>query len=273
VKLRGLGAGAPAVPPVGYGGMHLSLLERPPEAVSLEVIHAALDAGVRLIDTADVYCLDDSDLGHNERLVASALRGWHGPRDDVLVATKGGLRRPAGRWERDGRPEHLRAACEGSLRDLRVDRIDLYQLHAPDSRVPIEDSVGELAKLQQEGKIRHIGVSNFSVRELERVAGIAKIVSVQNRYNIADRRSDDVIAYCEQHGMAFIPWYPLSAGEHAESSATRELARIAKQHNLTGAQAALAWLLARSPAMLPIPGTSSVAHLEENVAAAAATLA
>src|SRR5262249_19763671 len=141
-------------------------------------------------------------------------------------------------------------------------------------RVRVEDSVGELAKLQREGKIRHIGVSNFSVAELERVAGISKIVSVQNRYNVSDRRSDDVIAYCEQRQMAFIPWYPLAAGEHAGSnSGSSELERIAKQHSMTVAQAALAWLLARSPAMLPIPGTSSVAHLEENVAAAMVALA
>jgi aryl-alcohol dehydrogenase-like predicted oxidoreductase len=139
--------------------------------------------------------------------------------------------------------------------------------------VPIEDSVGELAKLQQEGKIKHIGVSNFSVAELERAARIAKIVSVQNRYNIADRRSDDVIAYCEQRKMAFIPWYPLAAGEHAgQDTGSRELERIAKQHSVTTAQAALAWLLARSPVVLPIPGTSSVAHLEENVAAAGISL-
>jgi pyridoxine 4-dehydrogenase len=228
------------------------------------VLQRALELGVNFFDTADSYGPDVS-----ERLIAQTLHPYP---SGLLIATKGGLIRPGrDQWERRGSPAHLRQACEASLMRLRVERIDLYQFHAPDPRVRIEDSVGELAKLQQEGKIRHIGVSNFSVAELERVAGIAKIVSVQNRYNVTNRRSDDVIAYCEHRKMAFIPYSPLGAGEHASrDTVSPELERIVRQQNMTTAQAAIAWLLARSPTMLPIPGTSSVAHLEENVAAASA---
>ena len=251
---------------LGYGAMRLTgpgIWGEPKDPQGARrVLQRALELGVNFIDTADSYGPEV-----NERLIAETLHPY--PRG-LVIATKGGLIRPGrDQWERRGSPAHLRQACEASLQRLRVERIDLYQYHAPDSRVRLEDSVGELAKLQREGKIRHIGVSNFSVAELERVAGIAKIVSVQNRYNVTDRRSDDVIAYCENRKMAFIPWYPLAAGDHAgRDTSSRELERIAKQHSMTTAQAALAWLLARSPAMLPIPGTSSVAHLEENVAAA-----
>ena len=256
---------------LGYGAMRLTgagIWGEPKDRQSARrVLQRALELGINFIDTADSYGPEV-----NERLIADTLHPY--PRG-LVIATKGGLTRPGrDQWERNGHPAHLRQACEASLERLRVERIDLYQFHSPDPRVRVEDSVGELAKLQQEGKIRHIGVSNFSVAELERVAGIATIVSVQNRYNVSDRRSDDVIAYCESRKMAFIPWYPLAAGEHAgRESGSRELDRIAKQHSLTPAQAALAWLLARSAAMLPIPGTSSVAHLEENVAAAGISLA
>lgn len=256
---------------LGYGAMRLTGAgiwgePKDPQAAR-RVLQRALELGVNFIDTADSYGPEV-----NERLIADTLHPYP---SGLVIATKGGLIRPSrDQWERRGSPAHLRQACEASLKRLQLERIDLYQYHAPDPRVRIEDSVGELAKLQQEGKIRHIGVSNFSVAELERVAGIARIVSVQNRYNISDRGSDDVIAYCEQRKMAFIPWYPLAAGEHAgRDSGSSELDRIAKQHSMTAAQAALAWLLARSPAMLPIPGTSSVAHLEENVAAAGISLA
>ena len=256
---------------LGYGAMRLSgagIWGEPKDPqTARRVLQRALELGINFIDTADSYGPEV-----NERLIAETLHPY--PRG-LVIATKGGLIRPSrDEWVRRGSPAHLRQACEASLKRLRAERIDLYQFHAPDPRVRVEDSVGELAKLQEEGKIRHIGVSNFSVAELERVAGIANIVSVQNRYNVSDRRSDDVIAYCESRKMAFIPWYPLAAGEHAGGdSGSRELERIAKQHSLTPAQAALAWLLARSPAMLPIPGTSSIAHLEENVAAAGVSVA
>jgi pyridoxine 4-dehydrogenase len=255
---------------MGFGAMRLTgqgIWGEPQEPrVARRVLQRALELGVNFIDTADSYGPEV-----NERLIADTLHPYP---SGLVIATKGGLIRPGrDQWERRGSPAHLRQACEASLKRLRVERIDLYQFHAPDPHVSVEDSVGELAKLQQEGKIRHIGVSNFSVAELERVAGIAKVVSVQNRYNITDRRSDDVVAYCEQRKMAFIPYSPLKAGEHAgRESGSRELDRIAKERSMTTAQAALAWLLARSPAMLPIPGTSAVAHLEENVAAAGVSL-
>jgi aryl-alcohol dehydrogenase-like predicted oxidoreductase len=256
---------------MGFGAMRLTgpgIWGEPKDPqTARRVLQRALELGVDFIDTADSYGPEV-----NERLIAATLHPY--PRG-LVIATKGGLIRPAAEvWERRGSPAHLRQACEASLQRLRVERIDLYQFHAPDPRVRIEDSVGELAKLQQEGKIRHIGVSNFSVAELERVVGIAKIVSVQNRYNVTNRRSDDVIAYCEQRKMAFIPYAPLAAGDHAaRDSGSPELERIAKQHSMKPGQAALAWLLARSPAMLPIPGTSSIAHLEENVAAAGISVA
>ncbi len=256
---------------LGFGAMRLTgpgIWGEPKDAQGARrVLQRALELGVNFIDTADSYGPEV-----NERLIAQTLHPY--PRG-VVIATKGGLIRPGrDQWERRGSPAHLRQACEASLQRLRVECIDLYQFHAPDPRVRLEDSVGELAKLQQEGKIRHIGVSNFSVAELERVAGIARIVSVQNRYNVTSRRSDDVIAYCEQRKMAFIPYAPLAAGDHAgRDPGSPELERIAKQHSVKPGQAALAWLLARSPAMLPIPGTSSLAHLEENVAAAGISLA
>jgi aryl-alcohol dehydrogenase-like predicted oxidoreductase len=216
---------------------------------------------VNFIDTADSYGPETSEL-----LIAEALHPY--PRD-LVIATKGGLTRPApNEWHRDASPAHLRQACEASLRRLRLDCIDVYQLHAIDHNVPIEDSLGELEKLKREGKIRHVGVSNFTVEDLERARSIVPIVSVQNRYNASDRRYENVIDYCERHELAFIPWYPLAAGDHANNPGATELAQIARDHNTTSAQAAIAWLLARSPAMLPIPGTSSIAHLEENVAAA-----
>jgi aryl-alcohol dehydrogenase-like predicted oxidoreductase len=184
-----------------------------------------------------------------------------------VIATKGGLLRDGpGQWRPDGRPEHLRAACEGSLRRLKLDRIPLYQLHAPDSNVPYEESVGALAELQREGKVRHVGVSNVSVEQLATAREIVPVVSVQNRYNVAGRHTEGVLQACERHGLGFIPWFPLDAGSLED---LREpLEQIARAQDATVFQIAIAWLLAHSPVMLPIPGTSSVAHLEENVAAA-----
>jgi aryl-alcohol dehydrogenase-like predicted oxidoreductase len=256
---------------LGFGAMRLTgagIWGEPKDPQSARrVLQRAVELGVNFIDTADSYGPDVS-----ERIIAESLHPYP---PGVVIATKGGLVRPEpDQWKSDGRPAHLRQACEASLRRLRVERIDLYQLHAIDSNVPLEDSLAELVKLQQEGKIRHIGVSNFKVADLQRAATIATIVSVQNRYNVSDRRSDDVIDYCQQRQMAFIPWYPLGAGEHASSSSgAAELERIASRRKVTTAQAALAWLLARSPVMLPIPGTSSIVHLEENIAAASVKLA
>ena len=171
-------------------------------------------------------------------------------------------------WNRDARPKHLRAACEGSLRRLRRDRIEIYQLHTPDPRVPYADSVGELVRLKEEGKIRHIGLSNVSLQELEQAERLTPVVSVQNRFNLDDRRSDGVLEYCARKSIAFIPWAPLDSGRHTRQSGSRALARVADRHEIPVGVAAIAWLLARSKAMLPIPGTGSVRHLEENVAAA-----
>jgi aryl-alcohol dehydrogenase-like predicted oxidoreductase len=190
----------------------------------------------------------------------------------LLIATKGGQVRPRqSEWIPDGRPEHLRAACEASLTRLKLERIDLYQLHRPDPNVPFEDSVGELAKLQKEGKIRHIGLSNVDPNQLAKAQGIVKIASVQNRYNVADRGADDVLALCEKEQIAFIPWGPLAQQAQASAAPSKQLVAlqaVAKARNIDIEEAALAWLLARSPVMLPIPGTSKVAHLEDNVGAA-----
>jgi pyridoxine 4-dehydrogenase len=253
---------------MGFGGMRLTgpgIWGRPRnEAEARRVLLRAVELGVNFIDTADSY-----GPHVNEELIASVLAPY--PKG-VIVATKGGLVRPGpDDWDRDARPAHLRAACEGSLQRLRVDRIDLYQLHAPDPQVPFEDSVGELAKLQREGKIRHIGLSNVRRSELERARRIVTVVSVQNRFNVLEHTHDDVLDYCTREGIAFLPWAPLGSGRYAEGSVSgplRALANVARRHGITTGQAALAWLLARSPVMLAIPGTSSVAHLEENVAAA-----
>ncbi len=265
-----MGDGAPSVPAVGYGGMHLSLEDRPPERQSLEVIRAALDAGVRLIDTADVYCLDGSDIGHNERLVAEGLRGWPGNRDTVLVATKGGITRPGGRWERDGRPEHLRAACEGSLRALGVERIALYQLHAPDPEVPFEESVGTLADLRREGKIRWVGLSNVSVSQIRRAEAIVPVASVQNRLNPFFRESleDGVVRYCAERGIGFLAYSPAGGGRLNQTLPLHPVLRpMAERLGVSAHALVLAWVLAQSPAVIAIPSARRIAHAMDSVAA------
>jgi pyridoxine 4-dehydrogenase len=225
---------------------------------ALAVLRRAIELGIDFIDTADSYGPHVS-----EQLIAEALYPYP---DGLLVATKGGLERTGpGQWPRNGRPEHLKAACEGSLRDLRVDRIDLYQLHAPDENVPYADSVGALKELQDEGKIRHIGVSNVSVEQLAEARSIVDVVTVQNRYNLIDREDQDVLDVCDRDGIGFIPWFPLEAGKLAEPGGIVD--GVAERHGATTSQVALAWLLQRSPVVLPIPGTASIEHLEENVAA------
>ncbi len=222
------------------------------------VLRRTLELGVNLIDTADSYGPDVS-----EELIAETLAPYP---DDLVIATKGGLRRTGpGEWPRDARPERLKECCEGSLRRLKLDRIDLYQLHAPDDNVPYEDSVGALKELQEEGKIRHIGISNVSLEQLEQARSLVEVVTVQNRYNLSARDSEDVLEACERDGIGFIPWFPLATGDLATPGGP--LDEIAGKHGATASQVALAWLLARSPVMLPIPGTSSVEHLEENTAA------
>ena len=225
------------------------------------LLRRALELGVNFLDTADSYGPQVS-----EEIIAEALHPYPA---GLVIGTKGGFTRPSRSWHADGRPEHLRAAIDGSLKRLRLERIDLYQFHTPDPRVPFADSVGAIAEAQRAGKIRHIGLSNVSVAQLESAERLVKIVSVQNEYNLVDRASEDVLAACARRGIAFIPWYPLAAGAVLRRAA---LKRVAARHGATPAQVALAWLLAHSSVMLPIPGTGSVAHLEENVAAAALRL-
>ena len=218
------------------------------------VLKRAYELGYNFFDTADSY-----GPHVDEDLIAEAL---HPYAKDLVIATKGGLLRPSPpRWVPDGRPEHLRRAIEGSLKRLRLERIDLYQLHAPDPEVPFADSVGTLAELQRAGKIRHVGVSNVTVRQLDEARRICPIVSVQNEYNLGDRGSENVLKACEKLRIAFLPWYPLGAGAVLRSARVK---KVAARTGATPAQVALAWLLAKSPVMLPIPGTSSLAHLEEN---------
>ncbi|HET7270204.1 MAG TPA: aldo/keto reductase [Rubrobacter sp.] len=248
---------------LGFGAMRLcgpGIWGEPEDPGSAEaVLRRVAELGINFIDTADAYGPEV-----NERQISSALHPYP---DDLVIATKGGHVRPGpGRWETDGRPQHLREACEGSLRRLKLDRIDLYQFHRPDLKITFEDSVWALAELRDEGKIRHVGLSNVGVREIVMALDIVPIVSVQNRYNLADRSSEAVIETSEREGIAFIPWHPLATDQLAGSGGP--LDEIATRYDATPSQVALAWLLAKSPMMLPIPGTSSVGHLEENVAAA-----
>ena len=252
IEVRRLGFGAMRITGDGIWG--------PPDDpdAARRLLRRVVELGVNLIDTADSYGPEVS-----ENLIAEALHPYP---DDLVIATKGGLRRTGpGQWPRDAHPDRLKECCEGSLRRLRLDRIDLYQLHAPDPKVPLQDSLGALKELQDEGKIRHIGVSNVSVEELERARAIVDVVTVQNRYNLVDRPSEDVLDACAAAGIGFIPWFPLATGDLARPGGP--LDELARAHDATPGQLAIAWLLARSPVMLPIPGTASEEHLEENVAA------
>ena len=250
---------------LGFGAMRLTGegVWGPPKnrTEAIAVLRRAAELGVNLIDTADSYGPNIS-----EELIAEALFPYP---NGLVIATKGGWNRPGpNQWTHDATPAHLRKAVEGSLKRLRLERIELYQLHTPDPLVPFEDSVGTLAQLRSEGKIRLIGLSNVTQEHVERARRIVPIVSVQNRYSFADREWDYVVDYCDRNGIAFIPWFPLGAGRVAGQI----LDQIARAHQATPHQIAIAWLLKRSPIMLPIPGTSSVKHLEENVAAASLQL-
>ncbi len=247
---------------LGFGAMRVCGPDiwGPPKdrANARRVFRRAIELGVNFFDTADSY-----GPHVDEELIAEALHPY--PKG-LVIATKGGLLRPRpAAWDPDGRPEQLKRALDGSLKRLRLERIDLYQLHAPDPRVPFADSVGALADGQRAGKIRHIGVSNVNVKQLEEARRIVTIVSVQNQYNLENRSSEDVLKACERMGIPFLPWYPLGAGGVL---AKEKLKILSKKLQTTPAQIAIAWLLAKSPVMLPIPGTASIPHLEENVAAA-----
>jgi pyridoxine 4-dehydrogenase len=247
---------------LGFGAMRLTGEgvwgePRNPEECR-RVLRRAVELDVNLIDTADAYGPEVS-----ERLIAEALHPYP---DDLVIATKGGLTRSGpNQWHPNGRPEHLRAACEGSMTRLRLERIELYQLHRVDPKVPLEESVGALIQLREEGKIARIGLSNVSLDQLRRARRLTPIVSVQNRYNLSNRASEDVMEACARERIAFLPWDPLSTGRLAAHGTP--LAAMAERHHATPAQVALAWLLHRSDVMLPIPGTASVEHLEENVGA------
>ena len=251
---------------LGFGAMRVCgpQVWGPPKdkSLALKVLRRAYALGHNFFDTADSYGPEV-----DENLIAEALHPY--PRD-LVIATKGGLLRPSPpQWVPDGRPEHLRRALEGSLRRLRLERIDLYQWHAPDARVPFAESFGALAEMQKAGKIRHLGLSNVSVAQLNEARRIAPVVSVQNSYSIDNRSAEDVLQACAKLGLAFLPWYPLGAGAALRSARVRA---VAARLGATPAQVALAWLLAHSPAMLPIPGTGNLAHLEENAGAATLVL-
>ncbi|MEU4006944.1 aldo/keto reductase [Streptomyces pseudogriseolus] len=261
---------------IGLGGMPMSIEGRPDESRSLATLHAALDAGVTLIDTADSYHRDAGEVGHNESLIAKAL-STHGRGGDVLVATKGGHLRPGdGSWTLDGSPEHLKRACEASLRRLGVEAIGLYQFHRPDPRVPYAESVGAIRDLLDEGKIRMAGISNANpaqIRQAQEILG-GRLVSVQNQFSPAFRSSEPELELCDELGVAFLPWSPFGgisrAGELGSSYAP--FARVAQAHGVSAHQVCLAWMLAKSPVVVPIPGASRPESVQDSVRAADLTL-
>jgi aryl-alcohol dehydrogenase-like predicted oxidoreductase len=265
-----LGPTAPAVSVIGYGGMHLSLTDRPPEGDGIRVIHAALDAGMTLIDTADAYCLDAAETGHNERLIARALREWHGPRERIIVATKGGIVRTAGRWDQNGRPEHLRRACDASLKALGVEQIALYQLHAPDPAVPFEESVGTLGELQQAGKIHWIGLSNVSVDQIRRAESHVRVTTVQNRLNpfFREALSDGVVAYCGGAGIGFLAYSPTGGGRLTKKLPRHPtLVEVGRRTGATPHAVCIAWVLAQGRSVIAIPSARQVAHALDSASA------
>jgi pyridoxine 4-dehydrogenase len=248
---------------LGYGAMRITgkgIWGEPADrAEAVRLLRRAVELGINFIDTADSY-----GPGVSEEIIAEALHPYPA---NLVIATKGGFERPGpDRWIENGKPQHLKSACEGTLRRLRLERIDLYQLHRIDPKVPAEEQLGALKELQAEGKIKHIGLSEVSVRQIQHAQTIVPIVSVQNRYSLSDRGSEDVLEYCEKQKMDFIPWFPLAAGKLTGGESP--VLHVAGELKVTPSQVALAWLLARSPVMLPIPGTSHVEHLEENIAAA-----
>ncbi|WP_035283372.1 aldo/keto reductase [Actinokineospora spheciospongiae] len=266
--------GTATVSAIGLGGMPLSVSGRPDRDRAVATIRAAVEAGVTLIDTADAYSLDDSDFGHNEELIAEVLRGT---REEVLVSTKGGHTRvPGGGWELDGRPEHLRSACEASLRRLGVEAIDLYHFHRPDPKVPTAESVGVLADLLDAGKIRMAAVSNFDpdqIREAHEVLG-GRLSAVQNQYSPVFRSSEPELELCAELGVAFLPWSPLGGiGKAGDLGGGAEpFAAVARAHGVSPQQVALAWMLAKAPVVVPIPGSSRPESIRDSAAAAELTL-
>jgi aryl-alcohol dehydrogenase-like predicted oxidoreductase len=268
--MRGRVLGDREVSMIGLGAMPMSTRADRDELSATRTIHAALDAGVTLIDTADAYCWDEHDVGHNERIIAESLRRWNGDHDTVLVATKGGSTRLGGGWQVDGTPAHLREACEASLVALDVDQIGLYQFHRPDPSVPYAESVGALGELQREGKIRLIGISNANTAQIAEAAAEVPLVSVQNELSPDFRSSLHEVRYCADHGLAFLAWGALGGRERATDLGRRHpaFATVAAQLGVTPQQLALAWALAQGPTVIPIPGASHPESILSSVAAA-----
>jgi aryl-alcohol dehydrogenase-like predicted oxidoreductase len=269
-----LGTTGQGVTRIGLGAMPLSLSGRPERSAAKAVVRRTVELGLTFIDTADSYCRDDTETHHNERLIREALEDVDGG-EEIIVATKGGFERPRGHWTANGKPEHLRKACEGSLEALGTDRIDLYQFHIPDTRVPFEASVEAVAALQQEGKVRWVGLSNVSVDQIEAARGIVEVTSVQNRFNPWDQEDDasGLIDYCDRNGITYIPYSPVggsySVGRIRRSAA---LAAISSEVECTPEELVLAWMLTRSPSLVPIPGASRLSSIESSVRALDVTL-
>ncbi len=268
--------GARRVSELGYGGMYLSVQGRPAETQALETLKAVLDGGVTLIDTADAYCLNDGDVGHNERLIAKALAAAGRSRDEVLVATKGGhTRLPNGGWDVNGRPDYLRKACDASLKALGVEVIDLYQYHRPDPKVPYEEAIGAVAELQRAGKVRMVGVSNVSLAQLDTAQRLVEVVSVQNEFHHWHRgdEKNGVLQACTERGIAYLPYSPFGGGSRAKHlGEIAAIAEVARKHNATPYQVVLAWLLAKSPVIVPIPCTTRAERVRDNLGAASLQL-
>ena len=257
-----------SIPVIGFGGMPLSIQGRPDEETGRRVLHAAIDAGMTLIDTADVYCLDDRDIGHNERLIASVVKTRQDG-DGIRVATKAGLRRPRGAWTNDGSPQHIREACELSLRALETEQIWLYQFHAPDPRVPFEQSIETFAELQRAGKLRHFGLSNVSVEQIETARRILPVVSVQNRLNPYFREGLSVVEHCERRGITFLAYSPVGGGRLAKKLPRFDLLlELAQKHDRSVHAIVLAWVRAQGKTVVPIPAARSVEHAVDSAKAA-----
>ncbi len=270
MEQRRLGPDGPPISAIGYGGMHLSIEGRPPEDVGIRVIHAALDQGVTFIDTADVYCLSDRDLGHNERLVAAALESWKGPRETIVVGTKGGMDREGAAWTTNGRPEHLFRACDRSLLALGVERIALYQLHRPDPDVPFTESIEALAELVRRGKVRLLGLSNVSVEQIEQARKITPIATVQNRLSPFFRESlhGGVVEHCGQAGIVFLAYSPTGGGRlNLRIPAIPAVTDLAGRHRVSPHAIVLAWVLAQGPTVVPIPSARKVDHVVDSATA------
>ncbi|MBI4006856.1 MAG: aldo/keto reductase [Gammaproteobacteria bacterium] len=268
-RQRQLGNTGKQVTVIGLGAMPLSLDTRPDETTAIEVITAFIEGGGNFIDTANVYCIDDNDVGHNEHLIHKALAKL-GKLDDIIVATKGGLRRPKGGWDTDASPKWLRASCEKSLKDLNAECIFLYQLHAPDPNVPLMESVGELARLKLEGKIKHIGLSNVNTREIRVALSVTQILSVQNRCNVLEKKSfkNGVVELCAREGIVFIPHSPVGGHfDHVKLATNKNIKKIADKHGVSVYQIALAWLLHKGEHILPIPGASKVSSITDSLKA------